>query len=82
LARCCGGASTTALRKAGEPVAFTDREREVVMLLGHGLSSRAIAERLTLSVRTVEGHIYRAIAKTGAEDRDELARMLPRRQDR
>ena len=35
------------------------------MLLGEGLSSPAIAERLTLSARTVEGHIYRAMTKTG-----------------
>ena len=49
------------------------------MFIGQGLSNGAIAERLTLSVRTVEGHIYRAMAKTGAKDREELARMLPRR---
>ncbi len=53
LAEQCG-ASTAALRQAGEPVPLTDREREIVMLIGEGLSSRDIAERLTLSVRTVE----------------------------
>jgi DNA-binding NarL/FixJ family response regulator len=47
------------------------------MLIGLGLSNGAIAHRLTLSVRTVEGHIYRAMSKTGAADRDELAAMLP-----
>jgi DNA-binding NarL/FixJ family response regulator len=46
------------------------------MLLGQGLFGRAIAERLTLSVRTVEGHIYRAMAKTGVASRDELAALL------
>jgi DNA-binding CsgD family transcriptional regulator len=55
---------------------LTDREREIVMLLGQGLSGRAVAERLTLSVRTVEGHIYRAMSKTGATSRDELAALL------
>jgi DNA-binding CsgD family transcriptional regulator len=79
LAARCGGVSTPALRKASARVPFTDREYEIVALIGQGLSSRAIAERLTLSVRTVEGHIYRAMAKTGATDRDELARTLPRR---
>jgi DNA-binding CsgD family transcriptional regulator len=79
LARRCGGASTPALRKASEPVPLTDREREIVMLIGQGLTSPAIAKRLTLSVRTVEGHIYRAMAKTGAADRDELGAMLPKR---
>ncbi|SEH82043.1 regulatory protein, luxR family [Mycolicibacterium rutilum] len=76
LARRCGGLSTPALQKASVPVPFTNREREIVALIGQGLSSREIAERLTLSVRTVEGHIYRAMVKTGAEDRAQLARMI------
>jgi DNA-binding CsgD family transcriptional regulator len=79
LAARCGGVSTPALRKASVRVPFTDREYEIVALIGQGLPTRAIAERLTLSVRTVEGHIYRAMGKTGAADRDELARMLPHR---
>ena len=76
LAEQCGGASTPALREASERLPLTDREREIVMLLGQGLSSPAIAERLTLSARTVEGHIYRAMAKTGTSSRDELAGLL------
>jgi DNA-binding CsgD family transcriptional regulator len=76
LAAQCGGASTPALRQASEPLPLTDREREIITLLGHGLSGRAVAERLTLSVRTVEGHIYRAMTKTGATSRDELAGLL------
>ena len=50
LAEQCG-ASTPALRQATEPLPLTDREAEIVMLIGAGLSNRAIAERLTLSVR-------------------------------
>jgi DNA-binding CsgD family transcriptional regulator len=61
---------------------LTDRERETVMLIGEGLSSREIAERLTLSVRTVESHVYRAMLKTGSTSRDELAGLLSRRQTR
>ena len=76
LAEQCGGASTPALRQASEPVPFTDREREIVMLIGAGLSNRAVAERLTLSVRTVESHIYRAMAKTGTASRDALAALV------
>ena len=72
LAEHCGGVSTPALRQASERLPLTDREREIVMLLGEGLSSPAIAERLTLSARTVEGHIYRAMAKTRTTSRDEL----------
>jgi len=48
-----------------------------MMLIGEGLSTRAVAERLTVSVRTVEGHIYNAMAKTGTSSRDELAALLP-----
>jgi DNA-binding CsgD family transcriptional regulator len=77
LAEQCGGASTPALRRASEPVPLTDREREIVMMIGEGLSNRAIAERLTVSVRTVESHIYRAMSKTGTTSRDELAALIP-----
>jgi DNA-binding CsgD family transcriptional regulator len=76
LAEQCGGASTPALRQAAEPLPLTDREAEIVMLIGEGLSNRAVAERLTLSVRTVESHIYRAMLKTGTTSRDELAALL------
>jgi DNA-binding CsgD family transcriptional regulator len=76
LAEQCG-ASTSALRQASEPVPFTDREREIVMLISEGLSNRAVAERLTLSVRTIESHIYRAMSKTGTTSRDELAALVP-----
>ena len=62
LAEQCGGASTPALRQASEALPLTDREAEIVMMIGEGLSNRAIAERLTVSVRTVESHIYRAMA--------------------
>ena len=77
LAEQCG-ANTPALRQATEPLPLTDREREIVMLIGEGLSNRDIAARLTLSLRTVENHIYRAMAKTGTNSRDELAALLPR----
>lgn len=77
LAERCGGASTPTLRMASTPLPFTDREVEIVMLIGDGSSNREIAERLTLSVRTVESHIYRAMSKTGTTTRDELAALLP-----
>jgi DNA-binding CsgD family transcriptional regulator/tetratricopeptide (TPR) repeat protein len=78
LAEQCG-ASTPALRQASEPLPLTDRETEIVMLIGEGLSNREIAERLTLSLRTVESHVYRAMTKTGTASREELAALLPRR---
>ena len=50
--------------------------REVVRLLGSGSSTREVAERLYVSARTVEGHVYRAMTKTGVETREELFRLL------
>ena len=81
LAEQCG-ASTPALRQATEPLPLTDREREIVMLIGEGLSNREVAARLTLSLRTVESHIYRAMVKTETTNRDELAALLPRQKPR
>jgi DNA-binding CsgD family transcriptional regulator len=79
LANKCGGARTPALRQASETLPLTDREAEIVMLIGDGLSNRAVAQRLTLSVRTVESHIYRAMSKTGTSSREELATLMPHR---
>jgi len=58
------------------PLPLTDREREIATLISQGLSNSDIAEALTLSVRTVEGHIYRACARVGAATRTELAQLI------
>ena len=79
MAEQCGGANTPALTRAAERSPLTSRELEIVALIGEGLSNRELAERLNVSVRTIEGHIYRAMAKTGTTDRDDLAAVLPRR---
>jgi DNA-binding CsgD family transcriptional regulator len=76
LARRCAEAVTPALRRVGERLPLTDREREVAMLVGQGLSNRDIATRLTVSIRTVETHVYRAMTKTGTATRDDLAALL------
>jgi DNA-binding CsgD family transcriptional regulator len=76
LARRCAEAVTPALRRAVQRFPLTDREREVVMLVGEGLSNRDIASRLTVSIRTVETHVYRAMTKTGTATRDDLAALL------
>ena len=80
LAEQCGGVSTPALRQAVEDLPLTDREREIVMLLTADLSNRAIADRLMLSIRTVESHVSRAMAKTGSANREELANLLRHRE--
>jgi DNA-binding CsgD family transcriptional regulator len=82
LAEQCGGASSPALRQATEPLPLTNREREIGMLIGAGLSNQQVAKRLTLSVRTVENHVYRAMSKTGTTTREELAALLAPRTPR
>jgi DNA-binding CsgD family transcriptional regulator len=52
--------------------ALTSREREILALIANGLSSREIANRLFLSVRTVEWHRARLMVKVGATKRSEL----------
>jgi DNA-binding CsgD family transcriptional regulator len=76
LGKTGGGVRTPALRQVAEPLPLTSREREIAMLLRNGLSTPEIAGRLTLSKRTVEGHIFRAMGKTGTSSRSELAALL------
>ncbi|MGL4745605.1 MAG: response regulator [Dermatophilaceae bacterium] len=52
--------------------ALTDREREVVTLVGEGLANDEIATRLFLSPATVKTHVNRAMAKVRARDRAQL----------
>ena len=76
LAAECGGIRTPALDLASHPLPLTVREREIANLVAAGLSNRDIADRLTVSVRTVEGHLYRACIKLDISDREELAALI------
>lgn len=51
---------------------LTDRELEVFRLLGDGKTTRQIAERLSISVKTVEAHIAHLKSKLGADSGREL----------
>ena len=65
------------LREAGqEPL--TRRERQVRGLMELGLPDKVIAERLVLSVKTVEKHAGAVLRKTGARNRTELAAQANR----
>ena len=50
---------------------LTEREREILALLAEGLSNKAIAARLYLSVRTVEGHLVKLYERLGVHSRVE-----------
>lgn len=56
--------------------ALTGRELEVARLAADGLSNQQIADRLHLSVRTVENHLHRAFRKLGVDSRAALADAL------
>lgn len=70
------GATTPATQAAAMPLPLTDREREIAILISQGLSNIDIAQALTLSVRTIEGHIHRACARVGTATRTELAQLI------
>ncbi|HZG90136.1 MAG TPA: helix-turn-helix transcriptional regulator, partial [Pseudonocardia sp.] len=68
-------------RRGGPPVppelrarGVTSREAEVLALVADGLTNAQTAERLFLSPRTVDTHVARLLAKTGAADRSGLRR--------
>jgi DNA-binding CsgD family transcriptional regulator len=76
LAAGCEGARSPVLEELDRPLPLTRREREVAKLAADGLSSQTIADRLFLSVRTVEGHLQNAFGKLGVNDRRSLATLL------
>jgi ATP/maltotriose-dependent transcriptional regulator MalT len=76
LAAECGGLRTPALDLAAHPLPLTVREREIANLVAAGLSNKDIADRLVVSVRTIEGHLYRACIKLDISDREDLAAMI------
>jgi ATP/maltotriose-dependent transcriptional regulator MalT len=71
-----GEVRTPAVAAAARPLPISDREREIAMLVAAGWSNREVADRLFVSVRTVEGHLYRIFAKLGIDDRDQLVHLL------
>jgi DNA-binding NarL/FixJ family response regulator len=76
LVEGCDGLRANWLQHDHESSSLTTREREIATLVALGRTNREIADRLVVSVRTVEGHLYRAYAKLGVSDRDQLAATL------
>ncbi len=76
LAANCDGAVTPGLSSIAAAVPLSNREREIATLAGRGLSSREIAERLYLSIRTVDNHLQKVYSKLGITGRDQLPAAL------
>ena len=66
-----GGRGRQALPTARLDV-LTEREREVMVLVGEGLSNDEIAARLVISPATAKTHVSRTMVKLGARDRAQL----------
>ena len=69
-------------RPRGSTDGLTRREREILQLVGRGLSNAAIGEALCLSTHTVKSHMHNLLRKTGAANRAEAALRFHAGQDR
>jgi len=76
LAAHCEGAVTPGLIHADTVVPLTRREREIARLAAEGLSSKDIADRVHLSVRTVDNHLQSVYSKLGVTSRADLSKAL------
>lgn len=76
LEQRCEGAWSPALGALAVPRRLTPRESEVALLAASGLTSRQVAERLTVSVRTVENQLASVYTKMGVASRRELKAAL------
>src|SRR5262249_47293414 len=72
----CPGARTPPLAEMTALVELTPREREIATLATQGFSNKVIAERLVVSIRTVENQLQRAYQKLGITSRTQLADVL------
>ncbi|MCU1407334.1 MAG: putative transcriptional regulator, LuxR family [Glaciihabitans sp.] len=70
------GMSATVPSPVPQTEPLTARENEIAVLAARGLSNRAIARDLFLSVRTVESHLYQARIKLGSVSRRDLGAAL------
>jgi DNA-binding NarL/FixJ family response regulator len=61
-----------AVAPSAKLTSITEREREVMTLVGTGLSNKEIAQRLFISVATAKTHVSRAMLKLNARDRAQL----------
>ena len=72
LRRIADGARGTATA----PPPLTQREEEVVRLLGAGLSNKEIARRLDIGLATIKSHVHNVLAKLALERRSQVVRWM------
>lgn len=74
VAHYVGGAPRAAVGAArtGPAAVLTEREVEVLALIGRGLSNDQLAAQLTISIKTVKSHISHLLSKLAARDRAQL----------
>lgn len=77
LARQIDGGINQTLAPQEPVIGLSRREQEVAALAATGMSNADIAQRLVVSVRTVESHLYQVFAKLGITSRADLERYLP-----
>jgi two-component system nitrate/nitrite response regulator NarL len=65
-------------RPASRGVRLTPRQRQIVGLIGQGLSNREIAQRLCIELSTVTNHVHSALEKLGTHRRAEAVALLRR----
>jgi HD-GYP domain-containing protein (c-di-GMP phosphodiesterase class II) len=65
-------------RRPALPCGLTPREAEILVLVANGLSSREMAERLSVSVHTVRSHVEHVYAKIGVSSRGAAAMFAMR----
>ena len=78
----CEGASTPLLSSRQATGPLSRREVEIAEMAASGLTNRQIAQRLIVSERTVENHLYRTFIKLDVTSRDELGAAMQRQLSR
>jgi predicted ATPase/DNA-binding NarL/FixJ family response regulator len=79
IAGVLGGPPPATPGDAGPSVALTERELQVAELVAEGMSNRAVAARLVLSPRTIDGHLERILAKLDFTSRTQIAGWVAER---
>ncbi|XVQ16018.1 LuxR C-terminal-related transcriptional regulator [Spirillospora sp. CA-255316] len=75
LADRCGNPLTPALTSLAAPQ-LTSRQRQIAQLAAQGLSNREIADRLSISIRTVGNHLVMIYERLGTTDREALTKLF------